>query len=239
MIKSKKRNKMNSGFIRCLFGKYDNTNRITSRRSKIDNDIKRILNGKFKIPFVTYVFGEDNYKMLVDKGITAKLVDKNPTPFDITQNCYLHKLHLIKAAFSDYKELVYLDWDVYMQKELPDNFWEECRKKEFIQGCLQVYRRPRINWRKIDSNVLINGGFLYIGWHDIINQAIEVYNEKFSSQPNDEVALTYLIDRINNGWSRDVFKDRHETPFCRLHKNSAFSDKKEDATFLHIFGRSK
>ena len=56
---------MKRGFIRGLWGIYDNSTRIMQRRSKIDGDIDRILKNQFGEPFITYIFGQDNYNFIL------------------------------------------------------------------------------------------------------------------------------------------------------------------------------
>ncbi len=226
-------------FIRCYYGVEDknNTSRLIQRHSKIRNDIKRIQESKFKIPFIVYCMGKDNYEYIKSQGFDCVKICDEEYKYNLTTNQYRNKMDCIKAAFNDFTEITYLDWDVYQQKELPSNYWEECRKRELIQGCFQNYRRLQCAWRKNNQRTVINGGFLYIGWKDVINQAIEIYDTKFNAQNNDEIAYTYLIEYINKGFDLNKLVDGYETPFCRLHKN--FVVDKKDTVFLHVYGKSK
>jgi hypothetical protein len=52
------------GFIRCVWGIYDDSHRITARRSKIDADIKRIKGNAFNEPFRVYIYGKDNMERM-------------------------------------------------------------------------------------------------------------------------------------------------------------------------------
>ena len=65
---------MKSSFIRALWGIYDHQGRrLYMRRTKIDYDIKVLMHNKFNAPFVSYIFGEDNYKYLTQEvGLSEK-----------------------------------------------------------------------------------------------------------------------------------------------------------------------
>jgi len=229
---------MNRAFIRCYYGIEDpnNESRLIKRHTKIKNDIRRIQNSKYQIPFITYCMGKDNYEYIKAQGFDCVKICDEEYKYDLTTNQYRNKLECIKAAFSDFTELTYLDWDVYMQKELPSNYWDACRSKELIQGCFQNYRHIKCNWRKNYQRTVLNGGFLYLGWRGIIEQAIDIYDSKFNNQPNDELAYTYLIEQINKGFDLEIM-NKYESDFCRLHKNAVIQ--KKDTVFLHIFGRNK
>ena len=50
---------MTRGFVRGLWGNLD------IRKGKLKRDIQRIKENPFSEPFTVYVFGTDNYKLLV------------------------------------------------------------------------------------------------------------------------------------------------------------------------------
>ena len=121
---------MKSSFIRGLWGIYDNTKKCFERRKKIDNDIKIVLSNPYTKDFMTYVFGEDNYKYLVDKGLKCKLIDKKPIVWDMEKEQFRHKLEIFKCGMEDFDEIVFLDWDCLPVKEINKNFWETLRNKK-------------------------------------------------------------------------------------------------------------
>ncbi len=88
-----------SSFVRGLWGIHEHKgDRLLERRSKIDNDIKLALTIKYKFPLMNYVFGEDNYKYLIDLGFSAKLVDKKPIAWDMHTQQFRHKLEVLKQG---------------------------------------------------------------------------------------------------------------------------------------------
>ena len=228
---------MKRGFIRGLWGVYDNSTRIMQRREKIDGDINKIISNKFGEPFITYIFGQENYERMVEKKLNCVLIDKNPAPFDQQKFVYRHKMELIRYAMENdgYDEIVYMDWDCVPEKKIPIDFWDKLNKREPFQACLQGYRRNKCDWRKQDKNIVPNGGFLYIRDNTYPNKAIECW--KNNQQDNDEPAWAKMIDDLNDGWiGCEKYWETYEAMNCRLHRKSPFGkDKidKKDIYFTH------
>jgi len=230
------------GFIRCVWGIYDNSHRITARRQKIDADIQRIKANKFNEPFKVYVYGEDNFNRIQKEGFDCFMVDKYPNPFDLIKHQYRHKLELIKYAMEvdGYDELVYMDWDCVPVKKLPVNFWEECAKKSEIQACFQQYFRKKCFWRKnSDFRKVLNGGFVYLRDKNIPSEVIKIWETM--KQDNDEPAWTRFADDKIGGWttteeSMKKYWDNFENMFCNLHSGSPYHPellKTKDICFIH------
>ena len=227
-------------FMRALWGEYDNSHRITKRRSETDGWIKKIIKNKFNTSFVTYVFGEENYKKLVEQGFNCILIDKNPLPFDALTEQYRHKLEALKYAFDEdgVDELIHFDWDVIPQKLLPNDFWDILGKKEAFQSCLQLYHRRKATWRKEDMRKIPNGGFLYIRDKTIPDKIIKIWEEK--KGPSAEPPMAKFTDNYIGGWqSKEKYWDLFEPDFCKLHKASAYPAikiKTKDICFIHYQG---
>jgi hypothetical protein len=229
------------GFIRCVWGIYDNTHRITARRTKIDTDIQRIKNCKFNEPFKVYVYGKDNFERVKKEGFDCILVNESPNPFDLIKHQFRHKLELLKYAMEidGYDEIVYLDWDCVPYKKLPDNFWDVCNQRKEIQGCLQIYHKKKCMWRPIDQRKVMNGGFMYIRDKNIPRRAIEIWETM--PQDSDEPAIAKLIDDKMGGWTdteknMKMFWDEYETPFCALWRMGSFPkelSQTKDLAFIH------
>ena len=232
---------MKRGFIRCAWGIYDNTHRITARRQKIDKDIACVKACKFNEPFKVYVYGKDNYDRLKN-DFDCKLIDDNPAPFDLIKHQYRHKLELLKYAMEvdGYDELVYMDWDCIPQKKLADDFWDKCALKGPIQGCLQQYHKIKCGWRNDSRRKVMNGGFLYIRDKTIPSRAIQIWETM--KQDNDEPAYAKLIDDLMGGWtnweeSGKKFWDNYETQFCAIIRGNIWPEelrKTKDVCFFHF-----
>jgi len=231
-------------FMRAVWGSYDDTHRITKRRGCMDNWFELIKRNRYTFPFVTYVFGEDNFKMIEDMGFECRLVDKDPLPFDPIKAQYRHKLESFLYAFEEdgVDELVHMDWDVFPIKPLPENFWEVLGKKSDIQSCLQQYKRRKCSWRgKKDIRKVSNGGFVYIRDKDAPKEIIKIWERR--KGPSMEPAMSRFIDDKMDGWKGlEYYWDNFEPDFCQLHKDSVFfkdKEKKKDVCMIHYQGGDK
>jgi len=232
---------MKRGFIRAVWGIYDDSHRITKRRSKIDFDMDEIQKNQFNEPFTIYVMGTDNFNRLEKRGFKdIVLLNENPAPFDLIKHQYRHKIEVIKYAMEQdgYDELVYLDWDCVPQKKLHSNFWEECGKKDVFQANLQIYHRKKCGWRPQDTRKVPNGGFIYLRDKTLPAIAIKWW-EKLGMPDNDEPAWARTTDEMMGEWNIDKYWDRFETMFCNLHRSSPYPQNKlneKDVCFIHYQG---
>ncbi len=234
---------MKRGFIRGLWGMFDTTNRLTSRRFSVADDILRIKNNQFNEKFVTYVMGKENFNILKDLGTEdLVLIDNDPFRFDLTAHQYRNKIEVIAHAFHNdkYDELVYLDWDCIPQKKLHHGFWTELGKREIFQANLQSYKKNKITWREYENNIIPNGGFLYLRDKEISQLAIETW-EEIGKPVNDEVVWAHITDSMVGGWKgRSTYYTHFESMFSNLHKNSGLPiellNTKKDIYFIHYQG---
>lgn len=233
-------------FIRALWGTLDTSfdNAWTSpsaRRGRMNFDVKNILGNPYTVPFITYVFGEDNYKFLLDKGLNCVLINKQPFIYDLQTEFWRHKLDILKYAMENdgYNEIVYLDWDCIPQKPLTDDFWAILSSKREIQANLQYYRRRKCKWRgKDETRKVSNGGFLYIRGSEIPQKLVEAWTNLPSDLKFwDEVAFSKYIDDLMGGWKGlDAYWKDFEPGVCNLKKRSAFSDElvnSKNVFFIH------
>jgi hypothetical protein len=230
------------GFIRGLWGIFDNSNRITGRRFSVSNDIADIQKNQFNEPFVTYVMGIENFDLL--KAANVKdivLLDEEPFRFDLVKYQYRNKIEVIANAFQNdgYDELIYLDWDCVPQKKLPVNFWGEIGKREIFQANLQAYKRPKAQWRERDHRVIPNGGFLYIRDKKVSELAVQKW-EEIGKPDNDEIVWANITDEMVGGWQGiEEYWSKFESMFSNLHKGSPYSREltsSKDVCFIHYQG---
>jgi hypothetical protein len=233
---------MKRGFIRTLWGKHDNSHPFLARRERVDRNINDIVKSQWNFPFVTYVMGKDNFNFLKNLGFNCILISENPALFDPINHKYRNKLEAIKYAMEvdGYDEMVYLDWDCVLKKQLPSNFWEILGKKEKIQANLQIYRRKKVFWRPIDQRKVPNGGFIYLRDKSIPSQVIKIWEEG-GKHDNDEMAWGEYIDGLTGGWKGiDQYWNLFEPSSCNLWVFSAFTreklSEKEDPCFRHYQG---
>lgn len=179
---------------------FNKDNKVMIRRFKIDEDIKKCLEQKFIEPFVVYTFGEKNHKQLLSMGIKSILIHKEPYKYNPVRGLYKHKLDAHQYMMEDFDEIVFLDWDTYLIKPLPVDFWERLNKKESFQAVLGEYRTARINHRlDSKSNQLIPmGAFVYMRDKSIPLRLIEL--NKGSNSWSCEPAFARLTDERMGGW---------------------------------------
>jgi len=184
--------------------KYDPENKILIRRVKINLDIQQYLEKEFKIPFVTYVFGKKNHQRLIEMGLKSVLIYDEPYKYNPIRGLYQHKLDAHQYMMEDFDEIVFLDWDTYLTKPLPDNFWDVLNKKEVFQASLNSYRTPRINHRKnvISNKAIPTGAFVYMRDKSIPKRLIEL-NTKAPNKWSCEPSFALLTDEITGGWQND------------------------------------
>jgi len=173
-------------FIRGLWGIYDHKGRrYYQRRVKLDNDIKIIKLNKNAPHHITYVFGEDNYKYLADRGFAVRLVDKRPIVWDMDKEQFRHKLEVLHQGMQEFDEIAFLDWDCTACKPLPLNFWDRLREKESIQAVLRQYHKKKARWRKTDQRKFPEASFVYI------------------NDPSVTVGLNNLWEEMGRPWSEE------------------------------------
>lgn len=175
-------------------------NKILTRRFKIDVDMQRCLGQQFQLPFVVYTFGEENHKQLIGRGIESKLIHAQPYKYNPIKGLYRHKLDAYKYMMEDFDEVVFLDWDTYLDKELPADFWNILNKKESLQAALGHYRTPRINYRSgfKENRIIPTGAFVYMRDKSIPDKLIEL--NKDTCTWSCEPAMARLTDEMTGGW---------------------------------------
>jgi len=229
-------------FMRALWGIYDNSHRILQRRFRTDKHIQHALKNQTDFEFITYVFGEENYKLITEMGIkNCILINKNPAPYDLLKEQYRHKLEVIRYAMEEdgYDQMIHLDWDCYPIKRIPTNFWETMGKKEAFQSNLFRFKRLKCPWRTIDRTVVPNGGFVYMRDKSYPARVIKIWEEKLYG-PSAEPPLAMFVDELMGGWQGvDKYFDLHEAECCSLKRGSPHSKEnmaKKDLHFIHYYG---
>lgn len=234
---------MKRGFIRGLWGIYEKSHRVLQRRFQTDKDIKNILDCKYNEPFLTYVFGKDNYNALISIGIECKLIREEPFAFDLVKHQFRNKLDMIKYAFFEdgYDELVYLDWDCIPSKPLSASFWDGLAKKQPFQACLQLYHRRKCHWRKDSPRKVPNGGFIYLRDKNLVVEACKLWEETGKAD-TDEIAFAKMTDNMTGGWKNlETYWENFEPMFVNLHRDSPYPKEllnTKDICFIHYQGPS-
>jgi hypothetical protein len=210
----------------------DQISYLSKRRWKSGQDIQKQLKWKYPLKsFVTYVYGESNKKILDDLGLENVLLNKSPYVLRYKQS-YCHKLYAFETMMKDFDEIVFLDWDTKLIKELPDDFWEKLNEKEAFQASLWRYKTPKIKHRKGKANKFCPaGGFVYMRDKTIPKRLIELWKTGPNSW-SEEPSFALLTDEMSGGWGGIVKYRELFEPECYKCRKSPYSDK--EACFLNI-----
>ncbi|HUV84584.1 MAG TPA: hypothetical protein VMV86_02695 [Methanosarcinales archaeon] len=236
---------MSNGFVRVLFGE-DYSAGYPYRRHNMDREIDSIMKNKYTTDFIAYVFGERNFKKLVDKGVNCVLADKKPIVFT-SRRSYMHKAIAIEAAFDEFDEIVYLDWDCVPTRPLPDNFWESLQSRDVFQCPLYKCTRRVHTWRtgRIPPKLVSGGCFMYMRDKSLPSVFLDwatgtgEMSRTLPNQWNDETYYSRYLDDLMGGWDDgkgeykyDEYFERFEPLYCH-HRKTVFKDKMELACFKH------
>jgi len=121
--------------------------------------------------------------------------------------------------------MIFIDWDVWPVKPIPDDLWDRLGAKDPLQALLQHYRRRKIFWRPTDSRKTLSGGFVYIRDPAIPRKLLEISDEHPTF--SEEVVMAYYVDRVLGHWpnvpdetiSVRACYEKHE-PYCCVHRKS-------------------
>ncbi len=194
--------KQKSGFIRGVWGIYDVGGKLGkpySRRTKIDNDITLAKLNPYAPKCKVYIFGEDNFKILTDKGFDTVLIDKKPICWDMLKEQYRHKIEIWKAGLQDFEEIVFLDWDCVPCAPIPNDFWQVLGSGAKVRTTLYQYVLQRALFRSPDARKLSASTFVYIRGEEVVEGIIKTW-EDMGKPWQEEVALSKYIDNLNGGW---------------------------------------
>ena len=207
-------------FIRGLWGVYDPDKRLGrwySRRTKLDNDIRLAAINPYAPKCKVYIFGEDNFKILTDKGFDCVLIDKKPFVWDMEKEQYRHKIEIWRAGLQEFKEVVFLDWDCVPCAPIPNNFWDVISNGEKIRATIFMYKLKRVFFRNNDARKVSASTLVYINGLETCDGIIRTW-EEIGRPWQEEVALSKHIDIINGGWKgSDDYMKKFETPYHTLY----------------------
>lgn len=218
---------MSRGFVRTLWGVGDINNKWFKHRLWINDHLQYLKFNQYDQPFTALVFGEDNYKQLVDMGFNCQLVDKRPVVWDMNKEQYRHKIEALKIGMTLFDEMVFLDWDTQLKEPLPNDFWESLQKKSPIQASLRQYHRKKAIWRKDDPRKVPCAAFIYLRDKSIPDKLIQIWEDLGRPSTEECVLMKYMDDSIGGWKGLDVYFELFEPEFFNLEGDAQiFSDEK-------------
>jgi len=231
--------------MRAFWGINDRSHRLLNRKFRVDSNIQTIAKNKFNAPFVTYVWGKDNYEGLKSLGFDCVLLHPEPFQWDLIKFQYRHKLEALRYAMEVEKcdELLHVDWDCIPKKKADENMWNLLGKKESFQANLITYRHVKAKWRKKDNDgrgirTIPNGGCVYIRDKTIPFKLIEIWETM--KGPSAEPPMAKYLDDITGGWCGiEKYWDLFEIPICNPYRKSSYLPEKlktKDTYFTHFLG---
>jgi hypothetical protein len=191
---------MNNSFITGLWGVHASKDKshFWQRLSKCENDIKLFMLNPYAPKVKVYIFGEENFKRMVDLGFECCLIDKKPYVWDMELHQYRHKIEIWKYGCQDFDSIVFMDWDTIPIKPIPENFWSVMHQGEPIKATILQYKLKRVN-RKGHERKVSSASMVYIRGIEHVEEIIKTW-EEMEKPCKEEYPLSKYIDSRSGGW---------------------------------------
>jgi len=173
-----------------------------------------------------YVLGEENARILRDMGYPVVLIDPDPVGEiysghhinKMTQYGWGNKMLVIRQALEDYDEVAWVDFDMVLQRPIPNDYWTSFGKGPSFQFPMVIQRSTKhaAHWRRrksIDVSKLVCGGtYMYFRKEekDLIEKNIETH--KIKLRWTGQKTMTYLFEKKCGSWMglKEHLKRGHE-----------------------------
>lgn len=196
-------------------------------------DSKLVLNEVPERPLYNeyvYVWGIDNYRLLIERGYEAELVDTFHTPFPSKYHTFFNKLVIFKKAIEKFNRILFLDWDCTQIKSIDREFWQWFEGKSYaaplycypldlknhISGMddeqkkwmhLQIPMLDKYSWKHDNLFVLPNACMVYLSDLSLCIKMIEHYR-KYNMSTVEEFAMFSSLE-----CSLEYYLKNYEIPF--------------------------
>jgi len=185
-------------FVRGLWGGVG-----TPQLPKAYNEVCQLAaNEQGRIVFKTFVFGRANLHFLADQGIEGVLLDERERARDdwpLSGCRWWHKLHIVKTALETHSAVMWLDWDVWAQRDLPGDFWERMATRKPFQAVLLELKHRACHWRcrGYGAHMPCYGAATYWRGPDIIREQLTIYDANRTLV--DQEVFAWWLD-LQTGW---------------------------------------
>lgn len=203
--------------IRCLWGKEDHQFK--------EKDLKFYHDECYTAKSNDDNFGLDNQIVIVWDKINCDLMEKIGYPYyymgdsghiNIELN-FMYKILALKKAMELYDEILFLDWDFYIQKRLDNNFYELLKKKGDVQIPVYFYPKELLDlfkkmdqpdkeisnyynslyhqmiihskWKFQEGIVIPNAGFIYCKDKQLFNNILDIQKKHNITTNIEEICL--------------------------------------------------
>lgn len=156
---------------------------------------------------VVYVWGIENEKWLKNRGYETRLQDSKDLPDYITDKTHLYmKLVTLDLALQEFGEVMFLDWDCKILRELDSTFYGYLKQKPIQCPIYSHYKEPLESLLEYNKDPTP----FYQEFYDHMNKTIK----KFSWEYEDMLVIPnfgffYSRDKTVGRKLRDVV-DKHE-----------------------------
>jgi hypothetical protein len=217
--------------IRCLWG-YDTKFDVECKRIQSD---KGLYNG---IEQIVFVWDTHNKELMDELGYKSIYMGYSDSYSELMK--FHYKLDALKLAMEMYDEIIFLDWDCNIKKELDNNFIKILQNGNDIQMPLYFYPMEILNefssispyvkeeqhyynilfytlirlakWKFNDGVVVPNAGFIYCRNSNFIQTLISIiHSEGLSTNIEELAAMLYFQKEIT---SLDEYITKYEPIVC-------------------------
>lgn len=246
---------MKPKFVRCLWGK-ENHKFFEKNLSSYHNEcrITKSVDDKFGLENqIVIVWDEVNRKLMEELGYPYHYMGPS-MDFTYSFNFY-HKIMALIKAMEMFDEIIFLDWDCYIQKPLDENFYTLLKSGGDIQMPLYVYPKETLDrfrtiipggnegqnyynllfyhtirngkWFFNEGILVPNAGFIYCRDKKFFKQLDTIQRTQGIISNIEEIcAMIYFNKTID---TMDEYLDKHEPKVC-LGKD----DEEMDGHQLHL-----
>jgi hypothetical protein len=221
----------NCAFIRGLWGSTE----IDRFKNKTLKDVATSLTRKYQFPYIAYVYGRENAEYLKSLGIRARVMSEEPFAWQGTEpefdrqfgrmafgvSAWRHKLLIIRQALTEFRDVIWCDWDCHALAPLPRDLWHRFRAGQPLQICIRQYKRIKCPWRNRNQRTLGSGAFIYCRDVSLIDHVLQVNDEHPTW--DDEICIGYVLDEYAGGWpGSDEYLKRGFVPWCYYIRGTIF-----------------